>query len=61
MLLLILKELPRKIEGTIALVTGANRGLGAAFVRALLAGGATKVYAAARNPASVKQAGAVPV
>lgn len=50
-----------KIEGSIALVTGANRGLGAAFVRALLAGGASKVYAAARNPASVKQVGVVPV
>lgn len=50
-----------KVEGSIALVTGANRGLGAAFVRALLAGGAAKVYAAARDPASVKQAGVVPV
>lgn len=50
-----------KIEGSIALVTGANRGLGAAFVRALLAGGAAKVYAAARNPASVTQADVVPV
>ena len=50
-----------KIQGSIALVTGANRGLGAAFVRALLAGGAAKVYAAARNPASVRQVGAVPV
>lgn len=50
-----------KIEGSIALVTGANRGLGAAFVRALLAGGAAKVYAAARDPATVKQASVVPV
>lgn len=50
-----------KLEGSIALVTGANRGLGAAFARALLAGGAAKVYAAARNPASVRQAGVVPV
>lgn len=50
-----------KIQGSIALVTGANRGLGAAFVRALLASGATKVYAAARNPADIKEAGAVPV
>lgn len=50
-----------KIEGSVALVTGANRGLGAAFARALLAGGAAKVYAAARNPATVKQAGVVPV
>lgn len=49
------------IEGSTALVTGANRGLGAAFVRALLAGGAAKVYAAARNPSSIRQAGVVPV
>lgn len=47
-----------KIQDSIALVTGANRGLGLAFTRALLAGGARKVYAAARDPASVKQAGA---
>jgi NAD(P)-dependent dehydrogenase (short-subunit alcohol dehydrogenase family) len=38
-----------KIEGTIALVTGANRGLGKALVEALVAAGATKVYAAARD------------
>jgi NAD(P)-dependent dehydrogenase (short-subunit alcohol dehydrogenase family) len=39
-----------KIENSIALVTGANRGIGAAFVDALLAAGAAKVYAAARQP-----------
>lgn len=50
-----------KVKGSIALVTGANRGLGAAFVRALLAGGAAKVYAAARNPATIRQDGVVPV
>jgi NAD(P)-dependent dehydrogenase (short-subunit alcohol dehydrogenase family) len=37
------------IEGSIALVTGANRGLGKSFVEALLAQGAAKVYAAART------------
>jgi len=42
-------------------VTGANRGLGLAFTKALLAGGARKVYAAARDPASVKQAGVQPI
>ena len=47
-----------KIQDSVALVTGANPGLGLAFTRALLAGGARKVYAAARDPASVKQAGA---
>jgi NAD(P)-dependent dehydrogenase (short-subunit alcohol dehydrogenase family) len=50
-----------KIKGSVALVTGSNRGLGAAFLRGLLAGGAAKVYAAARNPSSVTQAGVVPV
>ena len=38
-----------KIEGSIALVTGANRGLGKALVAALLEAGAAKVYAAARD------------
>ncbi|MGO4534510.1 SDR family oxidoreductase [Leifsonia sp. 2MCAF36] len=41
------------ITGRVALVTGANRGLGAAFVTALLERGATKVYAAARRPESI--------
>ena len=50
-----------KIEGSVALVTGANRGLGAAFARGLLAAGAAKVYGAARNPAAVTLAGVVPV
>lgn len=50
-----------KIQNSVALVTGANRGLGLAFTQALLAAGASKVYAAARDPASVKQAGVVPV
>lgn len=37
------------IAGKIALVTGANRGIGKAIVDALLHHGATKVYAAVRN------------
>lgn len=42
-----------KIENAVVLVTGANRGIGLAFCRALLARGARKVYAGARDPASV--------
>ena len=45
--------LARRIEGITALVTGANRGLGMAFVQALLDRGAAKVYAGARNPGTV--------
>ena len=41
------------IAGSVALVTGANRGLGAHFATQLLERGAAKVYAAARNPAAV--------
>jgi NAD(P)-dependent dehydrogenase (short-subunit alcohol dehydrogenase family) len=39
-----------KIRDSIAFVTGANRGIGLAFTQELLAAGARKVYAAARNP-----------
>jgi len=49
------------IENSIAFVTGANRGLGRAFVQALLAGGARKVYAAARDPSGIDLPGAIPV
>lgn len=44
----------------IALVTGANRGLGRAFVRELVARGA-RVYAGARDPGSVTEPGVTPV
>lgn len=50
-----------KIDNAIALVTGANRGIGLAFTRELLARGARKVYAGARDPSSVKQSGVEPI
>lgn len=40
------------IEGATALVTGGNRGIGEAFVRALLAAGAAHVHVGARDPAN---------
>jgi len=46
-----------KIENTVALVTGGNRGIGLAFARELLARGARKVYVGARDPATVTQSG----
>ena len=50
-----------KIENSVALVTGANRGIGLAFARELLARGARKVYAGARNPAAIVQIGVQPL
>lgn len=47
-----------QIEGSVALVTGASRGIGREYVRALLDRGARKVYATARNPADIGIAGA---
>ncbi|MBE8520821.1 SDR family oxidoreductase [Amycolatopsis sp. H6(2020)] len=49
------------ITGAVALVTGANRGLGRRFAAALLERGAAKVYAAARNPESIDLPGVVPL
>lgn len=45
-----------QIQGTTALVTGANRGIGLALVRALLDRGASKIYATARRDAELAEA-----
>ena len=50
-----------KIRDSVAFVTGANRGLGLAFVQELLAVGARKVYAAARDPKGITLPGAIPI
>jgi NAD(P)-dependent dehydrogenase (short-subunit alcohol dehydrogenase family) len=50
-----------KISGSVALVTGANRGLGRALARALAERGAGTVYAGARDPGTVTDPGLVPV
>ncbi|HLK78463.1 MAG TPA: SDR family NAD(P)-dependent oxidoreductase [Streptosporangiaceae bacterium] len=42
-----------KAAGSVALVTGANRGIGQAFVQELAARGARKVYAGVRSPSDV--------
>lgn len=39
-----------EIENSVAFVTGGNRGIGEAFVRAFVADGAKKVYVGARDP-----------
>jgi len=50
-----------KVAGSIALVTGANRGLGRAFAFELVSRSAAKVYGAARDPAAVEVPGTTPV
>jgi NAD(P)-dependent dehydrogenase (short-subunit alcohol dehydrogenase family) len=50
-----------QIEGSVALVTGANRGLGAAYADALLDRGAAKVYAAVRDVSSVSDPRVTPI
>jgi NAD(P)-dependent dehydrogenase (short-subunit alcohol dehydrogenase family) len=49
-----------RIEGSVAFVTGANRGLGRHLAEQLVARGA-KVYGGARNPESVTSEGVIPV
>ena len=49
-----------KVEGAAALVTGANRGLGAAIAQALVDAGA-KVYGAARDSTTITNQDVIPV
>ena len=50
-----------RTSGSVALVTGANRGLGQVYARELIRRGAAKVYGAARNPAAITEPGVTPV
>jgi NAD(P)-dependent dehydrogenase (short-subunit alcohol dehydrogenase family) len=50
-----------EIRNAVALVTGANRGLGRHLAAGLLERGAAKVYAGARNPDSVDLPGVTPL
>jgi NAD(P)-dependent dehydrogenase (short-subunit alcohol dehydrogenase family) len=50
-----------KVQNSITFVTGANRGLGLAFARELVARGAKTVYAGVRNPDGFDVPGLVPV
>jgi NAD(P)-dependent dehydrogenase (short-subunit alcohol dehydrogenase family) len=50
-----------EIKGSVALVTGAHRGIGLAFVRALVSRGAAKVYAGVRRPDQFREPGCEPL
>jgi NAD(P)-dependent dehydrogenase (short-subunit alcohol dehydrogenase family) len=50
-----------KIDGSVSLVTGADRGLGRVYARELVSRGAAKVYGAARHPAAVTEPGVTPI
>jgi NAD(P)-dependent dehydrogenase (short-subunit alcohol dehydrogenase family) len=49
------------VRGAVALVSGANRGIGKVFARELIDRGAARVYGGARNPDGIDVPGVVPV
>jgi NAD(P)-dependent dehydrogenase (short-subunit alcohol dehydrogenase family) len=55
------EDLTMKIDGSIALVTGANRGVGRAFAKELVDRGAAVVYGAARDASAVTDEGVTPI
>lgn len=50
-----------QLENAVVLVTGANRGIGAAFVAQLKERGAAKIYAASRNASAIDVDGVEPI
>ncbi|MBT0772939.1 SDR family oxidoreductase [Kineosporia sp. J2-2] len=50
-----------ELKGAVVLVTGANRGIGAEFVRLLKQRGAGRIYAAARDVTSIEADGVEPI
>jgi short-subunit dehydrogenase len=44
-----------KVEGVVALVTGANGGIGKHYIEALQTAGAARIYAGARNPEALTE------
>jgi NAD(P)-dependent dehydrogenase (short-subunit alcohol dehydrogenase family) len=52
-------EIVMNVQGAVAFVTGANRGIGKAYVEALIQAGAQRIYAAARNADTLRDVVAI--